>query len=252
MNEQYVIEKYREGYGATYIANELGTYPNKILRILKRNNEPIRSHSESQKLVLEKGLAKHPTKGQKTSDNSKRKISESMAKNWSNRSEEDLKSFSEKLSESWKNKSYEEIMEMNKKACSAVSNAGRHGSKLENFLVDKLTEMGYNSMAHVKGVVADTELEPDITLPDLQILIEVDGPAHFFPIFGEEKFKKTQESDRKKNGIFLSNGFCVIRVKQMCKTLSQYKKNKILSDLVEVIEKVKLKHEATIIELELK
>ena len=58
---------------STYsIAKELGTYPKKIERILKKNNVTLRSKSESQKLTPSKrGVASIRLKGEKRSEEEK-------------------------------------------------------------------------------------------------------------------------------------------------------------------------------------
>ena len=63
IDESYVIKKYDEGSSTIVLAKELGTYPKKIERILKKNGTQLRSRSESQKLAIKNGRAKHPTEG---------------------------------------------------------------------------------------------------------------------------------------------------------------------------------------------
>jgi hypothetical protein len=43
--------------------------------------------------------------------------------------------------------------------------------------------------------VLDSGLEIDILLPEINIAIELNGPVHYFPIYGDEKFKKTKNND---------------------------------------------------------
>ena len=65
IDEEFVINKYSENESTYSIAKELGTYPKKIERILKKNNIELRSKSESQKLALKAGRCEHPTKGKR-------------------------------------------------------------------------------------------------------------------------------------------------------------------------------------------
>ena len=97
IDEKYVIEKYAEGSSTIQIAKELDTYPKKIERILKKNNQIIRSRSESQKLAIKKGRSKHPTEGMKRTEEEKIAISKGVEKAWKNMSEEDREAFPKTL-----------------------------------------------------------------------------------------------------------------------------------------------------------
>ena len=55
--------------------------------------------------------------------------------------------------------------------------------------------------------------ELDIFLPELSAAIEVDGPTHFEPIFGEDKLKRTQERDRAKEELCEQKGIHLFRIK---------------------------------------
>ena len=94
IDEEYVIEKYNENQSTYSIAKDLNTYAKKIERILKKNNIPIRSKSESQKIAIETGRSKHPTKGKTRTEEEKFKISEGVYSNWQARSEEEREEFS--------------------------------------------------------------------------------------------------------------------------------------------------------------
>lgn len=232
------------------IAKEHDTYPNKIRRRLLKCGVQIRDKSESQKIALEKGIAKHPTEGTTRDAETKLKISNSLANAWENHSKEKKKEILEKMAKSWEKRDKTEVRDMKKKAFSEMNKSGKTGSKLERFLFEKLREMGYNVLAHKKGLIANSNLEPDLVLPDIKLIIEIDGPMHFFPLFGQEKLDKTIAADNEKNGLFLQEGFCILRVKHICKTLSQFKKRKALSDIVEKIEEIKKNHTNTILDIE--
>jgi very-short-patch-repair endonuclease len=252
MDAEYIIDQYfNHQKSAGEIAEELQTYPNKILRIIKRRGLKPRDKSESQIIALKDGRALHPTEGKERDEETKYKISESVANKHNNFSEEKKESIRKSLQKSWKKRSKADIVEMNKKALQNMSKAGREGSKIENFIFEKLEDLGYNPVRHKKGVIPNSNLEPDIILPDIKLIIEIDGPTHFKPIFGQDRLDKVIASDAEKNALFLQEGFCVLRVKYQCKTLSQYKKRKIISDIVESIEKIKLTHEITILDIEL-
>ena len=52
----------------------------------------------------------------------------------------------------------------------------------------------------------------DFYLPDLNICIEFDGPHHFFPVFGEDRFEKTQCHDEIKTKYCIDNNIKLIRI----------------------------------------
>ena len=46
------------------------------------------------------------------------------------------------------------------------------------------------------------------------IAIEVDGPSHFAPVWGEQSLQRNIEYDKKKTGLILGKGYKLIRIKQ--------------------------------------
>ena len=71
--------------------------------------------------------------------------------------------------------------------------------------------------------------------------IEIDGPSHFEPVWGEEALSRTQKADQQKTGLLLSNGFVLIRVKQQ-KGLSEKYKREILSKIVSILTDINKKY----------
>lgn len=250
MDVKYLIQEYNNGKSLPQLAEEFDTYPNKIRRELIKAGVKMRSKSESQKIALDSGRTEHPTRGKERSNDTKLKLSESAANTWKNFSDKELTSIKKKLSIAWSKKTKEEISDMQKKAATAISKAGREGSKMEKFLLEKLPDRGYNILAHKKGLIANSNLEPDFVLPDIKVIIEIDGPTHFYPIFGEETLQKTIAADAEKNALFLQYGFCILRIKHICKTLTEYKKRNVLEEIVKNLELIKNNHKATIIEIE--
>ena len=101
IDEEFVINKYADNESTYSIAKELGTYPKKIERILKKNNIKLRSKSESQKLALKAGRCEHPTKGKKRTEEEKVNISEGVYNNWQNKTKEERKEISRKAKQRW-------------------------------------------------------------------------------------------------------------------------------------------------------
>ena len=251
MDIKYLKDQYiNKSRSIGEIADELGTYPNKVRRALIKAGVAMRDKSEAQKNALEKGTAVHPTKGKKMSDETKLKVSEKASAVWKNLTPQELEGRKEVLRKRWELKTEEEIRDMQSKAAAAISAAGRDGSKIELFLVNELTALGYNVLFHKKGIIPNTELEPDLIITDYKTVIEIDGPGHFLPIWGQDTLNKKIASDNEKNGLFLQHGFSILRVKHLCKTLTQKKKRDLLAEIVDYLEKISSLTTPKLIEIE--
>jgi len=77
-------------------------------------------------------------------------------------------------------------------------------------------------------------------VPELSVAIEIDGPSHFLPVWGQEALEKTQKSDRQKSGLVLSSGLILIRIKHT-KGLSEKYKRETLVSLKNELDKLKRK-----------
>ena len=233
INQKYCIEK----KSFADIAKEYGTYSNKILRDAKKLNITIRNKKEAQKNALSTGRHKHPTKGTQRSDSTKEKIGMSLIKNWENIDSAKLlkkKTMAKKL---WQQKSEEEKKDMLNKANIKVREASKIGSKLEHFILNRLIQNGYRVDFHKEQLLLDTRLQIDIFLPSENIAIEVDGPSHFEPVWGEETLKKNQKYDHKKTGLIIGKGLKLIRIKQI-KDFSKTRATLICDKLIASIPKL--------------
>tara|TARA_Y100001938_G_scaffold151098_1_gene245961 strand:- start:2733 stop:3512 length:780 start_codon:yes stop_codon:yes gene_type:complete len=215
------------------IAKELDTYPNKVRRALKSHGIKLRDKGAAQSVALKKGRSSHPTKDKGHSEESKLKISESVAQNWENLSDEELEARRETARKQWANMSEEDKIKLRESAVPGIKRASTEGSKLEKYIRSRLTDGGYVIEYHKKGIVPNSNLEVDIYLPEISVAIEIDGPSHFLPIWGEEALTKTIKSDNEKNGLLRYHGIMVLRVAQKRKTLSQ----KAMRDTWAAIEK---------------
>ena len=63
---------------------------------------------------------------------------------------------------------------------------------------------------------------------------------HFEPVFGEEKLQKRQAADLSKNGLILSSGMVLIRVK-LTKRMSQRYLRNIKKDVMDILTNIKNK-----------
>lgn len=240
LNEAEIIHMYSvENLSTKEIAQKFGTYPNKINRILKRNNIPLKTHADAQRIAISSGRIQHPTKGKKHSESVKAKISAASYNRWQQMSEEDRKKISDSAKQQWLDMSEEERDEFRKLAAVGVRKAANEGSKIEKILLEKLRDAGYNVLFHTKHLMAGTELELDFYIPALNTVIEIDGPAHFFPIWGEDILQKKIKGDSQKGGLIISQGAVLIRVKYLCKNTSTYVANSLFEQLDAELQRIK-------------
>ncbi len=240
IDESYVIQQYENKHSTYSIAKELNTYPKKIERILKKNGYTLRSRSEAQSLALSSGRGKHPTKGIPRTEEQKTKISKSNEANWKNMSAKDRKKFSKGAKERWEKIPPEKKRQMLESAGRALRLTAIEGSKAEKSLKNSLTKAGYDVILHKKDLI-EGNFEIDLFLPEINTIIEIDGPQHFLPIFGEKRLQDVIKFDSIKNGLLTSKGYCVIRVKYLCKHLSQSVERKLWSLVSKEVEKVRKK-----------
>lgn len=215
-----IILLYRSGLSTPEIAAELGSYKNAIRRVLVANNEPIRSRSEAQRLALESGRAEHPTEGKERSEEEKVRISEGVAGYWEKMSAEERDRRSQQAKDQWDAMSEEERQLLMAAANEGIRESSKNGSKLEKALLEGLTNAGFVVEYHREGLVVNKKLQIDLFVPELGTAIEVDGPSHFFPVWGEENLRKVIEADLDKSGLLLANGFIIIRLRHTQKSVS--------------------------------
>jgi len=254
IDEEYVINKYSENESTYSIAKQLNTYPKKIERILKKNNVPMRSKSESQKIALEMGRCEHPTKGKARTENEKVKISEGVYTNWQNKTDEEREKISEGAQKRWSEIPEEKKRQMMEAAGRALHKTCSEGSKAERYLYSKMKKEGLDVILHKKGLIQGN-FEIDLFLPEIKTIIEIDGPQHFLPLFGEQKLKEVIKLDSVKNGLLLKQGYCIIRIKYMLKGFSQKAARTLWEMISEQLIKIEKKFppkDKRFIELEIK
>jgi hypothetical protein len=249
-NEKLIVKMYKNKKSVNEIARELNTYPNKIRRMLIKQGVKLRNWSEAQKIALANGNSIHPTKGKERSDETKIKISESNYEAWKSLTPVELEKRREKFKENWKKRTPDVILDMKKKSAKGIAEAGKTGSRVENLVVNGLKDLGYGVVHHGRRAISSTQLEPDIVIPALNTVIEIDGPGHYKAIWGEDKLQKRIKADMEKNGFFLGQGYCVIRVLYKPKTLSEKRKRMIIDGIHNLLQQISVKHENKIIEVE--
>lgn len=222
------------------VAKQYNTYANRIRRDAKSFNIPIRNKSEAQKNALEIGKHKHPTKGSSRDQDTKNKIGMSVLKSWSNISDSELKKRKAKAKAAWEAMNEEDRENILQKANEAVRHASKVGSKLERYLLERLLKDGYKVDFHKEQMLVTTKLQIDLFLPTMNTAIEVDGPSHFEPVWGDESLKRNIKYDNKKTGLILGKGLVLIRIKQT-KDFSKSRAELIFQQLHEALIKIKNK-----------
>lgn len=248
LNITDIVDMYVNQNCSTYvIAKKYNTYPNKIRRALIKHGIELNDKSTAQKKALKAGRSKHPTKGTKRPERVKIQISESVHEHWKSLSDAEYQDRVDKARAQWESMSEGDRKALRDAAAQAVRDASKNGSKMERFLLDKLTLEGYNILFHKKGLIPNNDLEIDLFVPELKVAIEIDGPAHFLPIWGETEAEKQQilqkhiKSDAHKTGLLLSQGLVVIRVKHLTKSLSEKNKRDVLDVVRTELEKIRKK-----------
>ena len=239
MKEKDVIDLYENDCKSTYqIAEHFDTYPNKIRRILTKNGIELKSRSQAQKNALVSGRAKHPTGGKTRSKAERLKISSSVHKYWSNMDEKEYEKRREEARDRWYALPEVERDRICSMAIQAIQKAGKEGSKLEKSLLKALSSEGYVVEFHKKNLILNEKMEIDLYIPSHKTIIEVDGPSHFFPIWGEDKLQKQIKADAQKSGLILSKGFIIIRVKSLSDFISLSKKEDLFNAIFKHLEKI--------------
>jgi very-short-patch-repair endonuclease len=219
------------------IAHEYNTYPNKIRRDAISLKIPIRDKSDAQKNALKTGKHKHPTKGSKRNELTKQKIGMGVMTSWENLTSKELADRKRKCKEAWENLDDNVKQNITKSANNAVRKASKTGSKLESFLLNRLLEDGYKIEFHKEQTLSNTKLQIDLFVPSISTAIEVDGPSHFLPVWGEDALQKNIAYDQKKEGLILGRGMVLIRIKQT-KDFSKTRATIIYNRLVDIIKQI--------------
>ena len=237
--EETILCLYQELGWSTYeIADSMKTYPNKIRRILNKHGVSLRDSSAAQKNALKKGRAEHPTQGKKISQETKEKISESQGEVWDSMTTKEKSYRSQIGKRAWDKKSDEEKSRLIEQAQNAVRETSRIGSKLEHFLLSELGKRKVRVEFHKEHWLQNQNLQVDLYLPEYRAAVEVDGPSHFKPVWGQENLDKNIKADQQKTGLILGSGLVMIRIKQTQSLTQRYMRN-TLQRLLDVLSKIK-------------
>lgn len=234
LNKEYIGNK----KSFADIAEIYDTYSNKIRRDAKKLGIKIRDKSEAQVNALKTGKHHHPTRGKKREEETKSKIGLSVMKSWDNLDDKQLQERKNKSKSAWKSLDNEHKENMLNAANKAVREASKVGSKLEKYLLSKLLSNGMVVEFHKEQILSNTKLQIDLFLPTMNIAIEIDGPSHFLPVWGDDALKKNKKYDKKKTGLIIGKGLSLIRIKQ-AHDFSKTRANVVYDKLIEAIETIK-------------
>lgn len=220
------------------IAKQVDSYAQKVRRDAIKLGIKSRDKADAQIVALAHGRNVHPTKGKKLSNETKAKISENMGQVWDNLSEEEREKRSQIGKESWDKKSDQEKELFFRKSVAAIRQAAKDGSKMEKAIFKALSDNGYKVLKHQEHVLKNERFHIDLYVPSCRTAIEIDGPMHFEPVFGQEKMQKRQFKDSEKNGLILSSEMALIRVK-LDRRESQRFTAHIISQILDLLQKIK-------------
>lgn len=239
-NYEYLNKAYwTDGKSIKEIADALGTYPTKVIRAMSKLGIRRRNKSEAQKKALASGNHPHPTKGKHHSEESRKKISEEKAKDWAKKTPEELEAISERNKQQWNNLSDAKKGEIRSAAAKAIRLSSDIGSKMERCVAQGLIEAGYTVDFHKDQFFEARKLQLDIFLPEMSVAIEIDGPSHFLPIWGEAALQKSIQADTEKNALLITNKITIIRVKHLHKKISQKLERDILKAIIDELKQLK-------------
>lgn len=239
MNTNQIIMMYTKQHKSTYeIAEKFNTYPNRIRRILIKGGVQLKTKSEAQKNAIDNGTAVHPTSGKIRTKEEKLKISSGLKKYWEDMSDEMYKLRVDQSKKRWEALSEVDKDKMMSAAIKSIQAAGKEGSKLEKFLYEEITKAGYSVQYHKKQLIQNQDLELDMYIPSLKTIIEVDGPSHFLPIWGEEKLQKQIKADTQKSGLILSKGMVIIRIKNLSDAVCLADREKLRLDILNFLSTI--------------
>lgn len=249
-NKNDLIRKYVDELKSTHvIAKEYNTNNVRVMNALKFLGIQLRNRSQSQKIALENGRSNHPTLGTVRDEKTKLKISESTAKYYENLSEDDKLAISIRAREKWQSFSDETKQRIQESAGAAIRLAAKNGSSIEKFVHIQLVKSGFDCEHHRK-ILENEKLEVDLFLPSLRVVIEIDGPSHFLPIWGEESLNRHIKADKEKDALLIQKNFTVIRVRVVCNSMSRKRGRDLITGLVTVLNRIEKNPVAEVIYLE--
>lgn len=228
----------RQGESTHAIAAALKTYPGAIRNALLKHGIPMRTKADAQAMAIETGRTTHPTRGRKRTAQEKRAIGAGSKKAWEGRT--DREEVSRQARQRWESLPEQDRARITKLGLDAVREASRRGSRLQNFITDGLRRAGYRVLTNRRVVDVAERMHIDILLPAAplpdgtacRVAVEVDGPSHFLPVWGQERLQATAGADARKHGLLRASGFALLRVCCPLRSVSQLAMDGCLNDVL--------------------
>lgn len=239
INEQDVRRLYQDdGLSMRRVASELEVPLATLSRFMKKHGITARSKAQAQKNYLKDNT--HQMSGRKHTAETKKKISSSLGEYWEGLTEEEREEVKRKIGSAWQRKwaamSENERKTMMEGLTSKAKETAGMGSRLERFIAEELGKRGYLVEERTTNYIAGKSFEVDLALPKEMIAIEVDGPTHFLPIYGEDYLADQQERDLRKDELVMSTGYSVLRIRDNNGPLSQLRIDRIEQAIKEIKE----------------
>lgn len=237
INETDVRRLYQDqGMSMRAVADRLEVSLATLSRFMKKKGIVSRSKAQAQKNFLVHN--DHQMKGRSHSDDTKKKISKGLGEFWDSLSEDQVEELKRKIGSAWKRK-WESMSESERRLTmeglsSKAKEAQGLGSRFERFISEELRTRGYIVEERSTNYTAGKSFEVDIALPKERVAIEVDGPTHFLPIYGDEALAQQQARDARKDEMINSAGYSVLRVRDNNGPLSQLRIDRIEESIKEI------------------
>lgn len=229
---------------STYkVAERVGCNQSHIVRMVakfnKQNpNNPIKKRNKSEaQLNYIKQTGKHQREGCEHTDQTRDRISDKMREFYDSEEGEAAKDrIREFRQQEWAEKSGAErqaILNDLQAANRAKMQAGA-GSNFENFLAEQLADQGFRVEQRTKTWTPGQKFHVDIAMPNEKIIIEVDGPTHWAPIYGEEELHKVEVKDARKDATLNANGWNVLRVQDVSGSTTRARFMRVLDTIKQI------------------
>ena len=202
----------KEGKSIAVIAKEQGVTPSCIRRHLLYFGIYIRNRSQSQALAESSGRRINPTKGRKRRPEEIANMARGISKSYWEKTEEEREVISERLREQFHNMTDDQREKLRKNSAEGVRKAAKEGSSVENFISEALRARGMMVESHKQFVVKNESMHLDMFLPQLNLVIEVDGPTHMRPVYNDDRYEAKRDADNRKNAMLVEAGLRIIRI----------------------------------------
>lgn len=237
INEQDVRKLYLDqGLSMRKVASTLKVPLATLSRFMKKHGIGARDKAAAQKNYLRDNT--HQMKGRKHTEETKKKISHRLGEFWDNLSDDEREEVKRRIGAGWKRKWAAMSDQERRLTMEDLSNKARDaqgkGSRLERFIAEELRKRGYIVEERSTNYTAGKDFEVDLALPTERIAIEVDGPTHFLPIYGDEHLAQQQERDARKDDMINATGYSVLRILDNNGPLSQLRIDRIIQAIDEV------------------